>query len=418
MIYGSYKATQFRAMLMRARGRSRQEIKERLWDSQHEWAGRQMYKLCIDLRGFYLKVPPMTADRTAEVLKRELGVDDLGELFEWIDLESPLGSASISQVHKAELRRFSPAQLRQFSRQRRGRARRVALLPGDTAWSVCNDAGVSLAELAAANRGVDLEALGAGDVVRVPEVLALQEFQDSHLAGRLLGSEEVEDDGAGGAGGWGGSSSSSSESEGIGWIGGTSSGWGSSSDGDRRRGASVADDTLLGGITGGAVGPLGGLGRLLDGLRRAVPGARLAPEREERPIASGAAAAVAHAVAVGSVPRSGLVAVKVQYPDALQVMTEDLINLRAISAFLSKTELKFDLVSAVDELQKQIHLEEARVMDAIATHLAPITSRVAVPRSVPGLVTQRVMAMTFMEGTPLMQLQDKVAHLPKWQRDK
>jgi hypothetical protein len=56
MIYGSYKATQFRAMLMRARGRSRQEIKERLWDSQHEWAGRQMYKLCIDLRGFYLKV--------------------------------------------------------------------------------------------------------------------------------------------------------------------------------------------------------------------------------------------------------------------------------------------------------------------------------------------------------------------------
>lgn len=48
---------------------------------------------------------------------------------------------------------------------------------------------------------------------------------------------------------------------------------------------------------------------------------------------------------------------QVQYPDALQVMTEDLINLRAISAFLSRTELKFDLVSAVDELQKQIHLE-------------------------------------------------------------
>jgi hypothetical protein len=28
-----------------------------------------------------------------------------------------------------------------------------------------------------------------------------------------------------------------------------------------------------------------------------------------------------------------------------------------VSAFLSKTEIKFDLVSAVDELQKQIHLE-------------------------------------------------------------
>lgn len=40
----------------------------------------------------------MTPDRTAEVLKRELGVSDLSELFEWIDLEEPLGSASISQV--------------------------------------------------------------------------------------------------------------------------------------------------------------------------------------------------------------------------------------------------------------------------------------------------------------------------------
>ncbi len=26
--------------------------------------------------------------------------------------------------------------------------------------------------------------------------------------------------------------------------------------------------------------------------------------------------------------------------------------------------------------------------------------------------------MTYMEGTPLMQLADKVAHLPQWQRDK
>jgi hypothetical protein len=57
-------------------------------------------------------------------------------------------------------------------------------------------------------------------------------------------------------------------------------------------------------------------------------------------------------------------------------------------------------------------------MDAIASHLSPIASRVAVPRSVPGLVTRRVMAMTFMEGTPLMQLQDKVAHLPKWKRER
>lgn len=57
-------------------------------------------------------------------------------------------------------------------------------------------------------------------------------------------------------------------------------------------------------------------------------------------------------------------------------------------------------------------------MDSIASHLSPIQSRVAVPISVPGLVTRRVMAMTYMEGLPLMQLQDKVKHLPKWKRDK
>lgn len=57
-------------------------------------------------------------------------------------------------------------------------------------------------------------------------------------------------------------------------------------------------------------------------------------------------------------------------------------------------------------------------MDSIATHLAPISSRVAVPRSVPGLVTRRVMGMTYMEGAPLMSLAERVAHLPKWQREK
>ena len=48
--------------------------------------------------------------------------------------------------------------------------------------------------------------------------------------------------------------------------------------------------------------------------------------------------------------------------------------MRIAAAFLSKTELKFDLVSAVDELAAQIKLEfdfqrEARIMDSIAEHL-------------------------------------------------
>jgi ABC1 atypical kinase-like domain len=65
---------------------------------------------------------------------------------------------------------------------------------------------------------------------------------------------------------------------------------------------------------------------------------------------------------------------QVQYPDALETMKLDLSNIRMAAAFLSKTEIKFDLVSPVDELSKQIRLEfdferEARVMDSIASHL-------------------------------------------------
>lgn len=53
---------------------------------------------------------------------------------------------------------------------------------------------------------------------------------------------------------------------------------------------------------------------------------------------------------------------------------QDMHNLRLAAAFLQKTELKFDLVSAVDELSAQLKLEfdferEARVMDAVSRHL-------------------------------------------------
>ena len=50
-------------------------------------------------------------------------------------------------------------------------------------------------------------------------------------------------------------------------------------------------------------------------------------------------------------------AVKVQYPDALPLFNMDLKNLRGLAGFLSKTELAFDLVSAVDELSSQVQFE-------------------------------------------------------------
>lgn len=73
-------------------------------------------------------------------------------------------------------------------------------------------------------------------------------------------------------------------------------------------------------------------------------------------------------------PQGGIVAVKVQYPDAQRTMQQDMSNLRLAAAFLQKTELKFDLVSAIDELSAQLRLEfdferEARVMDAVSKHL-------------------------------------------------
>lgn len=94
-------------------------------------AGEEMYKLSVDLRGFYLKtgqfmgargdfvprpicerlsrlhdqVPPMTAAQARQVIESELAGARIEDVFDWIELDEPLGSASISQVHKAKLRR-------------------------------------------------------------------------------------------------------------------------------------------------------------------------------------------------------------------------------------------------------------------------------------------------------------------------
>ena len=43
--------------------------------------------------------------------------------------------------------------------------------------------------------------------------------------------------------------------------------------------------------------------------------------------------------------RSALCVTQVQYPDALETMSLDLKNIRLAASYLSKTELKFDLVS-------------------------------------------------------------------------
>jgi hypothetical protein len=54
-IYGSYKVTQLRECAMRLM-RAREEEIESLWQEQNTRAGEDMYRLCVGLRGFYLKV--------------------------------------------------------------------------------------------------------------------------------------------------------------------------------------------------------------------------------------------------------------------------------------------------------------------------------------------------------------------------
>ncbi len=45
-----------------------------------------------------MQVPPMPAEKARRVVEEELRGTPLEEVFEWIDLDTPLGSASISQV--------------------------------------------------------------------------------------------------------------------------------------------------------------------------------------------------------------------------------------------------------------------------------------------------------------------------------
>lgn len=291
------------------------------------------------------------------------------------------------QVHKAQLRRFPQDQLHKLQRRERGLMGHLAVQSGDTAWSICNSHGISLAELHAANKNLDLDHLQPGQTVRVPIVLGLEHYQQqqassSHTAGRsssgFLGlpalarfvprsssrsraSEPHADD----------QHTCGSSSSSRGGSGAVSSSCDSDVD------ESSSDYWLEAGSSfhagGGLLGKGGHLFQLVthgtngNGSSSTASGTSEAASEDKNTIKldqfglpyvhSPAAAAVAHAAASGSVPDGGLVAVKIQYPGALQTMTLDLVNLRATSAFLQKTELKFDLLSAVEELQRQIHLE-------------------------------------------------------------
>jgi predicted unusual protein kinase regulating ubiquinone biosynthesis (AarF/ABC1/UbiB family) len=253
-IYTGYKFTQARVKLLAVQGPKNDQRVADIWKARHKNAGKDMLSLCIDLQGFYIKagqfmgsrgdfipleiceslaalqdqVPPMKSEKARSVIERELAPLSIDDVFYDLDLEKPLGSASIAQVHKGHMRK----------RASRGRG--------------------------------------------------------NH-------------------------------------------------DNSSSKGTPVA--------------------------------------------------------------------VKIQYPDAEKKMVSDFHNLRKLASVLQVTDLKFDLVSAVDELESQVRLEfdfrrEASIMNGIADNLKRIERRVKIPRSVPGLVTKRMLVMDYLDGVQVTRLAD------------
>lgn len=108
------------------------------------------------------------------------------------------------------------------------------------------------------------------------------------------------------------------------------------------------------------------------------------------------------------------VAVKVQFPNGERIMMHDLGNFRFLGEILQRTELKFDLVGPINELKRQLSAEfdfiaEAKAMDEIGATLQHLKS-IEIPRAVPGLVTRRLLVMTYLHGTPMTRLENAVQH--------
>lgn len=63
-IYAGYKRTQIVLTLRRADIQTR----DRVWEARHQWGAARVYKLCVELRGFYLKDGTFTTYRNKQSL--------------------------------------------------------------------------------------------------------------------------------------------------------------------------------------------------------------------------------------------------------------------------------------------------------------------------------------------------------------
>ena len=272
-------------------------------------------QICKRLSLLHDSVPPMPAAMAAKVIESEFGGAPLGDLFEWIDLEKPLGAASVAQVHKARLRGDPEA-----TRGKQQRGKRAAVLR----WLARSRLNPFRGRVLARDRRL---APPRPDVPLLVPSWKMEKEQDEEgdkegnkesLLGGLLFNASV----------------SESEQE------------------KRKAAAARAAAAVAAARAAFAAG---------DSSSSPPPPSSTSP--------SSSSSSLDH----DSAP-DGLVAVKVQYPGAAALMAHDIQHVRVWARFLSKTEIAFDLVSAVDELDAQVALEfdferEARVMDAIAGHL-------------------------------------------------
>lgn len=121
-IYTGYKVCQFRARFFRDAA-----AQEAIWERQHELAAEQMYSLCYELGGIFLKAAqifgkpdlaptawvrrlitlcdsaPATPFKVVQQIVEEEFGKQIHEIFDYFEVD-PVGSASIAQVHRARLR--------------------------------------------------------------------------------------------------------------------------------------------------------------------------------------------------------------------------------------------------------------------------------------------------------------------------
>lgn len=69
-IYGAYKTIQVKEALLRMSGHDEGCVTA-MWRKHHAWAGQQMYDLCVQLRGFYVKAGQFIGAR-ADVVPMEV----------------------------------------------------------------------------------------------------------------------------------------------------------------------------------------------------------------------------------------------------------------------------------------------------------------------------------------------------------